>query len=66
MSKPRPAKFAGAQELKDNVGATYWIATDSAGRRFRAPTRDEATQMLVEYNKPARPAKEHARERDHD
>lgn len=62
MSKPRPAKLSSIQDLKDNAGATYWIATDSAGRRFRAPTKDEATRMLDEYNHPKKPA----RERNHD
>lgn len=54
MNKPRQAKLSSVQEhrvtVSDLATAAYWIATDTAGRRFRAPTKEEAVQMLNEYN----------------
>ena len=55
MTKPRQAKLARVQDFHEAVGdvtVVFWIATDSAGRRFRAATREEAVRMLEKYNHP--------------
>jgi hypothetical protein len=53
MKKTVWARLAGVQDFHEDVDGhivVYWIATDTAGRRFRAATRDEALRMLEQYN----------------
>ena len=42
----------GPITLDDGKVVTMWIAKDSAGRTFAAPTEKEAQQMLAEYYQP--------------
>ena len=45
MNKPRQAKLTSCLKFGDK-----WVAADSTGRKFLGDTKEEAIQMLNEYN----------------
>ena len=59
MNKPRQAKLVSCKrDPKPEFPDTPWRATDSAGRRFLAPTENEAVRMCNDYNARSKSGKE--------